>query len=398
MLRVIHRRLGARSFIRSLSTETVSSNPLPPPPPPPKPTRQTRINPAPRRPAPPQLLSHLPLTFGRNQLLPVADSTRKLLESIVDGFDAPIRYAFAYGSGVFEQAGYSNAKPPMIDFVFAVSHPAHWHSINMAQYPSHYPLYTRALGSSFVSKVQEVNPGLWFNAYVPMNGVTVKYGVTTVDNMCSDLLNWNNLYLAGRMHKPIRIIRDDPRVRLTQQVNLTSAIRAALLTLPHSFSERELFERIAGFSYEGDLRMYLPAENRKKVANIVQKQAPQFKELYYRLVTGLPGVNWRPHSDTVEQDVSPQARLAHLKKLPQKLLKGVSNSMPVSGEDAFWLQLAGNEKLPDMLRAETRQIVRHPSVVQSAKGIVSAGFGKSGRYVVDKFSKWWKSSGSSGHA
>lgn len=171
MLRVVHRRLGTRS-IRSLSTETVSSNPHPPPPtPPPKPARQTRINPAPRRPSPPQLLSHLPLTFGRNQLLPVADSTRKLLESIVDGFDAPIRYAFAYGSGVFEQAGYSNAKPPMIDFVFAVSHPAHWHSINMTQHPSHYPLYARALGSSFVSKVQGINPGLWFNAYVPMNGV-----------------------------------------------------------------------------------------------------------------------------------------------------------------------------------------------------------------------------------
>jgi translocator assembly and maintenance protein 41 len=171
MFRVIHRRLGARSSIRSLSTETVSSDPDPPPPPPPKPARKTRINPAPRRPDPPHLLSHLPLTFGRNQLLPVADSTRKLLESIVDGFDAPIRYAFAYGSGVFEQAGYSDAKPPMIDFVFAVSHPAHWHSINMAQHPGHYPLYTRALGSSFVSKVQEVNPGLWFNAYVPMNGV-----------------------------------------------------------------------------------------------------------------------------------------------------------------------------------------------------------------------------------
>jgi hypothetical protein len=60
---------------------------------------------------------------------------------------------------------------------------------------------------------------------------TIKYGVTTIDNLCSDLLNWSTLYLAGRMHKPLRIIKDDARVRLTQQVNLTSAARAALLTM-----------------------------------------------------------------------------------------------------------------------------------------------------------------------
>jgi translocator assembly and maintenance protein 41 len=40
-------------------------------------------------------------------------------------------------------------------------------------------------------------------------------------------------------------------VRLTQQVNLTSAVRAALLTLPERFNEKELFERIAGISYAG---------------------------------------------------------------------------------------------------------------------------------------------------
>lgn len=40
-------------------------------------------------------------------------------------------------------------------------------------------------------------------------------------------------------------------MRLTQQVNLTSAVRAALLTLPERFNERELFERISGISYTG---------------------------------------------------------------------------------------------------------------------------------------------------
>lgn len=138
-------------------------------------------------------LPRLPPTFGRNQLLPVSDNTRALLESIVAQFDAPIRYAFAYGSGVFEQDGYTEgsafsssssestdsqsqvavkkADRPMVDFIFAVTHPAHFHSINMHQNPSHYPLHARTFGSDYVSKVQALGPGVWFNAYVPMGDV-----------------------------------------------------------------------------------------------------------------------------------------------------------------------------------------------------------------------------------
>jgi translocator assembly and maintenance protein 41 len=143
-------------------------------------------------------LKHLPATFGKNQLLPVSNDTRALLESIVARFEAPIRYAFAYGSGVFEQDGYTGTKTipgvsarsapslvgkgsetggsvafeqrPMVDFMFAVTHAAHFHSINMQQFPSHYPLHSRLLGSSYVSKMQEFGPGVWFNAYIPMNG------------------------------------------------------------------------------------------------------------------------------------------------------------------------------------------------------------------------------------
>ena len=152
------------------------------------------------------------------------------------------------------------------------------------------------------------------------------------------------------MHKPIRIIKDDPRVRLAQQVNLTSAIRAALLTLPEKFTETELFERIAGISYGGDIRMLLPAENRNKVGNIVQKQGPQFKELYYRLVTGLPGVHWKNHCASIVQDTSPNARLAHLRKLPSVLLKGVA-SPPHNPEDAteYWARLSARSDLASLI-------------------------------------------------
>ena len=148
-------------------------------------TRQrpkAQFNPSPRPSnqrlsSPSATINHLPPNFGQNQLLSVPDSTRALLESIVSEFNAPIRYAFAYGSGVFSQDGYADVAGkkgedvPMLDFIFAVRHPGHWHSINMNQFPSHYPVHARALGSDFVSRVQDFGPGVWFNAYVPVNGM-----------------------------------------------------------------------------------------------------------------------------------------------------------------------------------------------------------------------------------
>jgi translocator assembly and maintenance protein 41 len=183
--------------------------------------------------------------------------------------------------------------------------------------------------------------------------------VTTVDTLCTDLLNWRTLYLAGRMHKPLRIIKDDARVRLTQQVNLTSALRTALLMLPESFTQRELFSAIAGISYSGDPRMVLPAENRGKVENMVSRQEEQFRELYWRLAQGLPGVRWAASSTKVEQDTSPHARAAHLKKLPEELLKHVHGRAEGRGppreadESAYWLRVAGDKDLPAILDSGT---------------------------------------------
>lgn len=161
------------------------------------------------------------------------------------------------------------------------------------------------------------------------------------------------------MHKPLRIIKDDARVRLTQQVNLTSALRTALLTLPSRFSERALFERIAGISYGGDPRMTLPTENRSKVANIVSKQPDQFRELYRRLALGLPGVKWDVGRE-IEQDTDAKTRVLHLRKLPSELARRVDRWYEVrthklgmpgreADEGAYWRAVAGHGRLGKVL-------------------------------------------------
>ncbi|KZO97017.1 Mmp37-domain-containing protein [Calocera viscosa TUFC12733] len=396
-------------IIACYSTETELPRPISssPPPPPPSPNHRSTSSafsyPQPRR-APAQVHPSLPPSFGRNQLLSVPDETKQKLNSIVSSFNAPIRYAFAYGSGVFSQTGDDTGQPkPMMDFIFAVSHPAHWHSINMAQNPSHYPLQARALGSSFVSHVQrQYGAGVWYCTYIPIQGELIKYGVVSMDTLCQDLLEWDTLYVSGRMHKPIRIVKDDARVRLTQQVNLVSAVRASLLMLSEEFSEHDLWSTIAGLSYSGDPRMSLPGENPHKVRNIVSAQHQQFHELYVRLIRGIPGVHWREGSGTIKQDASAKHRASLLRKLPQvprdlmrqRFAHLISPTQPDesdSDENAFWMKVADEKDLPTRLSMELSTIIRGPALSQSLKGLVTAGPVKSTRYALAKMQKWWTS-------
>src|SRR5690606_3302891 len=120
----------------------------------------------------------------------------------------------------------------------------------------------RRLGSAAVAHVQDrYGAGVYFNPYVDINGVRVKYGVVNISTLTADLASWETLYLAGRLHKPVRILRDDPGVRLANQRNLLSALRVALLLLPETFTEHELYAAIAALSYTGDPRMWARAEN-----------------------------------------------------------------------------------------------------------------------------------------
>lgn len=62
-------------------------------------------------------------------------------------------------------------KKPMVDFIFGVSHPGHWHALNIQQNPHHYSS-VRWLGSGAVTLLQEkIGAGVYFNPYVQVNGM-----------------------------------------------------------------------------------------------------------------------------------------------------------------------------------------------------------------------------------
>ncbi|KAG9303431.1 hypothetical protein G9A89_013757 [Geosiphon pyriformis] len=341
----------------------------------------------------------LPLTFGKNQHIPIDDDMKGRLKTVLEHFQAPIRYAFAYGSGVFPQRGYDSSKSkPMIDFIFGVSHPQHWHSLNLAQYPEHYSII-RMLGSGPVSFLQEkIGAGIYYNPYVKIDGMLIKYGVVSIDTLCRDLLDWETLYIAGRMQKPIKILKDYARVRLANQVNLANALRTALLLLPKEFTEYDLYLKIAGLSYQGDFRSYI-GENPKKIENMVSWQMENFKLLYSGIFVGLSH-SVHIGNKALQQDDSPKARARLIQKLPStlkakikeqhciKLLKKGEN-LPTDDFEAC-KSIANSPEYSNYVNTGISSIVSWPAFTQSMKGPLTAGIYRSTKYVGNKLAKWLK--------
>ncbi|KAL8279567.1 hypothetical protein RQP46_008129 [Phenoliferia psychrophenolica] len=376
-------------------------------------------------------VDQLPTNFGRNQILPVPDEIRVELEGVLAQFKAPVRYAFAYGSAVFPQQGYDPEDKPLLDFIFAVSHPSHWHAINMAQHPHHYSPLMRLLGSDAVAWLQEkgIGAGVWFNIEVEVNGRTIKYGCISIEALCRDMLDWETLYVSGRTQKPVKILHDDARVRLANQVNLASAMRTSLLLLPESFTEVQLFETIAGLSYRGDFRMAV-GENPLKVRNIVRAQLGDFRRLYGGLLKSFwktvfvigekPAEGGVGVQRLMRQDMSVARRAVLASKLPSGLrtkvvayyerkwnlrhaLAGSDQSTASTATTAatieakvetesleLWERIVQDDEFADMLNKSIGQIVARPTFNQSLKGILAAGPLKSLRYIGPKLrKKWW---------
>lgn len=314
----------------------------------------------------------------------------------------------------------------MIDFIFGVSYSQHWHDLNLHQHRDHYS-GLGSLGSYVVSQVQDqFGAGVYFNTHITVNGTLIKYGVVNLDTLCTDLTQWNTLYLAGRLHKPVKILRDHPKVRLANQMNLLSALRVALLLLPERFSEFELYSTIAGISYMGDLRMVLPTEDPGKVRNIVSGQMAHFRRLYAPLISNLPNVtfqdprcsqnDWIDDPETVlamVQDMDPVKRGNMVRRLPesfrQKLYfqyqsrftipRAEFNKMMEENDDSkseivrrpqggpFERRIAEDDHLQEEVSASISKTIRWPSTVQTIKGTLTAGVGKSLTYLKEKREK-----------
>ena len=172
-----------------------------------------------------------------------------------------------------------------------------WHAANLARNRRHYSLLGAAGPSAVAAVAERVGAGVHFNAFcrvAPLGEARLKYGVVALPTLLRDLRDWDALYVAGRMHKPVATLRADARVAAAAEGNLRAALACALLLLPvrtraatwvslprahadfaaqERFSERQLHTTLCGLSYTGDVRMAI-AEDAAKACSCLTARLP----------------------------------------------------------------------------------------------------------------------------
>ena len=342
------------------------------------------------------------------------------LATMIDTHFPAMEFAFAYGSGVFKQAGYSSISKeehgnetrggPMIDMIFAVEDPLQWHAQNIEMNADHYALLPRKLGPKVIVNVQQSAASLYYNTLVPFppsislfQGQLMKYGVVSTADLTDDLRDWKTLYSSGRLQKPVSFLKWSPALEKPLQTNLRSALSAALLLLPSNFSEQMLFLQITSLSYQGDMRMGI-AENPKKVENIVNfgDSMTRFRQLYQAhidsfvedgiLVRNTNGISYSGTDPeySLECDASTTAKLVACLPIPVQhdMVKVVAHGVRPGSTFSELLERGLDPSLSGLAFSHVlKSIVSHYSQRQTLKGIFTAGGSKRIVYSFQKIAK-----------
>ncbi|XP_040264147.1 phosphatidate cytidylyltransferase, mitochondrial [Bufo bufo] len=314
--------------------------------------------------------------------LPALQGTGFQFRRILGYFPQDISLGFAYGSAVFKQIGAAQTNVQnMVDFVFAVDDPVTWHTMNLMQNRSHYSVL-KYLGPKKISTVQnKYGAGVYYNTLVPCDGKVIKYGIVSTDTLVEDLLHWRTLYIAGRLHKPVKILvqKENERLKAALNSNLKSAVLASFLMLPESFSEEDFYLQIAGLSYSGDFRMII-GEDKAKVMNIVRPNIGHFQKLYSNILQECPQAVYKQAQGQIEVDKSPEGQFLQLMSLPKHLQQNITDLVDQPGRnrdvEEVLLQVAQDPDCGIVVQQAIFGIVKSSSLSQSVKGIATAGVKK----------------------
>ena len=185
---------------------------------------------------------------------------------------------YGYGSGVFKQPGNTNKKP-LTDVIFIVKDIKNWHRLNMDLNEDDYSFLGRIhLNKASISKIKGRNKVTYLSE-ISENGYLFKYGVIELDDFKRGLENWDNIFMAGRFHKPVMEIKSTIEIREAIRKNHKTALFIAALYSNEFTTVHDIFIKLCSLSYLGDVRMKI-AENPHKVEDIVEGSLKQLKMTY----------------------------------------------------------------------------------------------------------------------
>ncbi|XP_071960954.1 phosphatidate cytidylyltransferase, mitochondrial-like isoform X2 [Antedon mediterranea] len=283
----------------------------------------------------------------------------------------------------------------MIDMVFVVDDPAKWHTSNLVHNRSHYSMLGYS-GGECIARIQDhFGAEVYYNTRVRCRDMLIKYGVVKTSTLISELVNWNTLYLSGRLHKPVQVCRNTTSKILKKALwrNQLSAVYTSLLLLPEEFNEEQLFTTITGLSYSGDFRMII-GEDKGKVSNIVKPNLKYFQSKYANILETVEHIHWNASTGMIEQDKSRECLYSHLNRLPTNLIRTIvrlaDNEQCKDNQTVFRKLAKDPQCCTHYVNKAVKRIVAYSSITQSVKGIFTGGIQKSIMYSLEKLKKMLK--------
>ncbi|XP_020100914.1 phosphatidate cytidylyltransferase, mitochondrial isoform X2 [Ananas comosus] len=307
----------------------------------------------------------------------------------------PVDFCCAYGSSLLPN---NHDHTSMVDYILGVADPVQWHSENLERNRKHYSKWMAHLGPEMITRVADgVGAGVHFNPFVEWRDKMIKYGVVRMHDLAMDVLTWDRFYLSGRLQKPVRVLIDNWEIRKVNVINLKSATSASLLLLPPEFTEEDLYSKICGLSYMGDLRM-LFAEDKNKVKKIVQGSFNLFQSMYRPLLReyasdGLLKMSSLGQQQSFKQECGSSATNYLVSMLPATIQRQIGGKCRVDETGIITPQIivSSKEEAANCVRKALRRIVMVSSVRQAVSGVLAAGGVNAARYLGKKISKAWTS-------
>jgi len=262
-----------------------------------------------------------------------------------------------YGSGINLQHGQENRKP-QIDLIVVVDDLKKWHILNAKKNPQDYSFSGKLFFKYAPKKWLRSGGKITYMTYIPFNGRKYKIGTIEKEDFIRDLKGWETFYMAGRMQKPILIVRAPNEILDVIEYNRKAGLVSTKLLLGQGEYDEEYFYTIlAGLSYLGDTRMGI-AENPDKVLNIVKGRFDFYHDTYGK------ELKFKRGNVVVEEE--------DIKTLPDDMQK-------------YLMDYKGT--ISDGIRQFLVNKNRNQSMSQTVKGLLTTGPIKSIKYVAQKLKR-----------
>lgn len=184
-----------------------------------------------------------------------------------------------YGSGISKQKGQENRKV-QVDLIVVVKDLKKWHRENVKLNPSDYSFTGRNFMTKCASSLLKKGGRICYMTYIPFMGHSFKIGTIEEKDFLDSLTLWDTYYLAGRMQKPILVVKANKEIKQAIENNRQMAIAATMLISDErKIPMTEFYETLVSLSYMGDTRMKF-AENPHKISNIVKGNLEFFEDNY----------------------------------------------------------------------------------------------------------------------